>query len=775
MLNMIPWKVFLRYASRKHGFIDPILLLNQFNRFSRPSELVAPTELLRAGATLHARGLLNSQAIQHNLDWLWPYWVEEQFNPGSTSFIPRAFSITHINLTHRNWTAVGVPGFHGMPVVDPRGLVMPFRDGWSIDAWLITDDGKDLFPSRTADAVQELDMSTVPTVRTVCRNAGLSLTSSTDVTRPSQSYESRTVVEAESDSPGWLVISLRPYNPEGVSLIHQIETLGDLEGWVVNDEKLVRFGRPADRMSYSGYHDGDVYRKLRDATAFHNDERLVKDVVGLATGAALFRVHAGKRITEEVTVPLKSEDSKKQAKMGNKPAAAVRNPEDAWKEARSGAAKLESGDATMNRLYQSALETTILHSPRDALAGPFTYKRFWFRDAVLIANAMAGCGLVDRARMVIEQFFDRQTLMGYFESQEGEWDSNGQVLWVLHRLTHLSGEAPPAHWKEYIVKAVKWIQNKRETHAGEKPHAGLLPAGFSAEHLGPNDHYYWDDFWAIAGLRGAEYLLKEMGDDESAELASQTAEEMMAAVDVSLDYVEERLGRPLMPASPYRRMDSGAIGSIVAGYPLQLTIPDTPRMNNTIEYLMDSCIVEGGFYHDISHSGINPYLTLHLAQVLLRKNDYARALQLFRAIGDLASPTGQWPEAIHPKLRTGCMGDGQHVWAAAEWLLMVKNCFVREEETTGKLVLGSGIDSQWFGDRDRISFGPVCTKFGSIILEVVREEDSRIIRWTPRWHAEEPNLEIRLPGAEPRTATDGAREIRVKTSGESGNGHLDAE
>ena len=34
-------------------------------------------------------------------------------------------------------------------------------------------------------------------------------------------------------------------------------------------------------------------------------------------------------------------------------------------------------------------------------------------------------------------------------------------------------------------------------------HAGLLPAGFSAEHLGPNDFYYWDDFWSIAGLQAA--------------------------------------------------------------------------------------------------------------------------------------------------------------------------------------------------------------------------------------------------------------------------------
>ena len=86
---------------------------------------------------LHARGLINTKAIQHNLDWVWPYWVERQFDPNDPSFMPRAFSITHINLTHRNWTALGLPECAAMPLVDPRGLITPHFDGWSLDFWII--------------------------------------------------------------------------------------------------------------------------------------------------------------------------------------------------------------------------------------------------------------------------------------------------------------------------------------------------------------------------------------------------------------------------------------------------------------------------------------------------------------------------------------------------------------------------------------------------------------------------------------------------------------
>ena len=46
--------------------------------FAQPSEVAEPIELLRAGALFHARGLVNTKAIQHNLDWVWPYRVERR-------------------------------------------------------------------------------------------------------------------------------------------------------------------------------------------------------------------------------------------------------------------------------------------------------------------------------------------------------------------------------------------------------------------------------------------------------------------------------------------------------------------------------------------------------------------------------------------------------------------------------------------------------------------------------------------------------------------------
>src|SRR6056297_3318575 len=118
-LKWLPWKFIVSKMARSHGFTDPIAILSHVRRFSQPSEVNEPIELLRAGVILHARGLINSRVIQNNMDWVWPYWVNCQFKPDHPAFIPRAFSLTQINLSGRNWTSVGLPGYSNYPIVDP--------------------------------------------------------------------------------------------------------------------------------------------------------------------------------------------------------------------------------------------------------------------------------------------------------------------------------------------------------------------------------------------------------------------------------------------------------------------------------------------------------------------------------------------------------------------------------------------------------------------------------------------------------------------------------
>ena len=174
----------------------------------------------------------------------------------------------------------------------------------------------------------------------------------------------------------------------------------------------------------------------------------------------------------------------------------------------------------------------------------------------------------------------------------------------------------------------------------------------------------------------------------------------------------------------------------------------------------------GGFFHDMTHSGINPYLTLHLSQVLLRAGDprYFGLMEgyfgLMTAVARLASPTGQWPESIHPRTGGGCMGDGQHVWAAAEWVLMIRNLFVREEEDL--LILCSGIPRTWLEKKQVMAFGPAPTRFGNITISVKPNGQTVRVDWSGEWFTKEPPIDIRLPGFVPVRIVPGTNTIELK-------------
>jgi hypothetical protein len=757
-LNWFPWRFIVRRVARAQGFVDPISLFARLRSFAQPSEVIVPVELLRAGAVLQARGLINSQAIQHNLDWVWPYWVEQQFDPQSDSFIPRAFSVTHINLTHRNWTAVGVSDFTPTPIVDPRGLVMPFFDSWSLDAWIMSEDGRELIPSKLPSASQRIVTQGNLQVITRGEDNGFSLESRAEAVLEHGAPACRLTLSVETPSISWLVVTLRPYNPEGVSFIREVGLLPGGDGWEINGQHHVYFRFLPDQYLFSNYQEGDVYHKILRSS--HTPQREITCSVGMATAAALFRIQPRVSRKMRVLVPLTDEGgSRGKALTGVTPA-------ELWRKSFQGHCALKAPVERDSRLYESAVRTLVLHTPDHAYAGPYTYKRFWFRDMGFIVYALLCLGLHERAGRVLNHSLSRQKSSGYFLSQEGEWDSNGLVLWAMKQYCVMTGAKPDPSWRRPIQKACRWIRKKRLSSEAREPHAGLLPAGFSAEHLGPNDYYYWDNFWGVAGLRAGAYLLDRLDEHDDAAAFSREAESLLRSIERSLQVAAERIGSPAMPASPYRRFDSGAIGSVVAGYPLKLWDPDDPRLRSTVEQLMKYCLVEGGFFHDIAHSGINAYLTLHIAQVLLRSGD-PRFLSLMDTIASLASPTGQWPEAIHPQIRTGCMGDGQHVWASAEWILMARNCLIREEETQGLLILLSGVPERWYKPSSMFSFGPAPTTFGPVSLFVSSRKNRLTVRWSAQWRQREPRIELRLPWYSPVEAEPGSDSIELPVRGDA--------
>lgn len=729
-----------RRVARSLGFLDPITVMAKMRRFAQPSEVHEPLELLRAGAVFHARGLLNTRAIQHNLDWIWPYWVVRQFDPLSPSFIPRGFSLTHINLTHRNWTALGSPGCPAYPLVDPKGLVTPLFDGWSLDAWFIPEHDPPLFPSHTETSEQTYAI----------HNNVLQL--NTRICRDDQILSGTAAVEIIDDIPvcmiqyrmesrrdGWLAVTLRPCNPEGISSIQDIRYEPTAARWIIDEAAVVGFTERPERHVMSNYDAGDVNLKLPDGPQTSR----IHCPAGMATAAAMFHVHKNSPRSTAVQIPLN-----KDPEFPDHPPRQTWMFRTQWDDMLAQTPDLVIPDTRYTRLYRQSLISLILHSPADIYPGPFTYKRFWFRDAAFIGRALLAAGLSDRVLRCLDRYPERQKLSGFFHSQNGEWDANGEALWLIGEYFRFTGRTPMEEWLKAIRSGAAWIGKKRQEtrHPPESPHAGLLPAGFSAEHLGLNDYYFWDDFWSIAGLRHAARMLEQLDDPGDSERCKRQADSLLKAVERSIGARAEQRRYTGIPASPYRRMDSGAVGSLVSVYPLQILSPEDARIRDTVDFLLKHCMVAGAFFQDNIHSGMNPYLTLHIAQVMMQMGNPG-FVDRVEAVAGMASSTGQWPEAVHPGTFGGCMGDGHHSWASAEWFMMIRNMFVYEENN--RLVLLKGIPDRWLEPGREIRFGPAPTHQGLLTVACLVQDKHARVRYTLETHDRPFALSIRLPGYKP--------------------------
>ncbi|HET9442031.1 MAG TPA: hypothetical protein VFO65_01840 [Acidimicrobiales bacterium] len=749
----------LRRAMGRLRITDDIVgHLTTFQRLGETVEVELPTELLPVGARTVFRAVRTRAATQLAAGWIWPYWLERQLDPRSPAFVARGHLPVLTNVTSRNWTAVGTVASDQKAIVDPRGLLTPWFDGWSLDWWIGADDRWHV-PSRDAAVRQSLVQDT-PVVETTMRVPGGDAVHRAYAVAGEHPWA---VVEITNRSPAPFAVALavRPYNPEGLAVV---ERIGLLDRTVVVDGRpaLVLPRRPA-RMAASTFHEGDSAEVVMAGDAAEHFPADHRCDAGLAQAAFVFPL--AHRATLRAAVPLVSERRTRLPALARRRARTVHAPDSlpdsdaavrGWQaltDKRGMRLVLPEGRlasaVAANRRY-----LLLFHEGVDVVPGPFTYHRFWFRDAAYLLAALDRFGFHQEAAQVIRHFPARQRVDGFFFSQRQEWDANGAAIWSMAEHWRLTGDLAPVDL-DAVAKGVRWIERKRHTKRRRSDPAvtGLLPASISAEHLGPFDYYYWDDFWALRGLRdGAALLIAGGRHDEAAE-ASAWAEALDVDLRRSMELAAGRLGTAAIPAGPRRRIDPGVIGSLVACSPLRLMAADHPGVAATAEVIRERFCVGPGFYQAISHTGLGTYLTLQLAEVELEAGD-PRCLERLAWLVETATPTYTWPEAIHPLLGGGCMGDGHHGWAAADFCSFVRNLLVREVD--GGLALCSLVPEPWRGQGLEVHDAP--THRGTLSFAVRWHGDRPALLWDlRRREGDSRPVTLTAPGLDPSWSTTEAQ------------------
>lgn len=752
MLNRI-LHAWLRRKGR--GYLIPFL--EGMTHLGRPSSVAFPMELLEQGAAIILSGLNNTMAIQSNLDWVWPLWVERQADPEGEEFIPTAINLIMTNLTCRNWTSIGLPDSPREAMVDPVGMLTMHPYGWSVFPYVRLD-GRGHFPPRLAASGrvrQELLDGSLPAVVT-----------SYDV-HPALDWRSEALaidadgVEAAAFThtlsnfgPDHLSLrfglAIRPYNALTVGHINSIRYGAERGLITVNGEPGLLLPDRPNRVVLSDRHHGDPL--LRNVLT--EGRRSLKSRSGIACGLAEWDVELAPGATRTIT----SQGSLDRRLA--KPAAHRWARTDVATHAAARAARLaslreEDEDGLSVLLPDPRLQEAFnavkshLHVFDDGThfsPGTFLYHTHWFRDSAFIALAFENMGWGRRVAPKLRLYPEKQLADGFFRSQQGEWDSNGQALWTVVNHVRMGGdpvvlgEAFPS-----LLKGVKWIEKmRRSTCASPAPHFGLLPAGFSAEHFGPNDHYYWDNLWSVAGMEATRWTALRLGKDREAAWLSEVTADYREDLASSMEWAYRKNGSRALPCSPYRAPDSAAIGNLVGVSPLMVMGPEEPWVRGTVDFLAESNLRDGLFFQRIIHTGLNPYLSAQLARVMMALGDN-RWRGILDALMRHASPTWTWPEAMHPRMAGGCMGDGDHGWAAAEFVNLVRDILVRE--AGGCLLLLHDAPEDWFSQGMRLEVRRAPTLHGTVDFAVRMGPEGVAISWKLKraGHQDPAPVRIALP------------------------------
>ncbi len=766
------FKIALNKAVRAFGITDDAIRnARSFRRLFGESEGGFPTELLKVGASMWSGYMLTPFAEQQMKGWVFPYWLRKQTDPSSTSFVPHSHAYFYANKTHRNWTGLGIPGFPFESSVDVRGLVTPWAFGPSIDVWWMLGDSL-ICPSELENVSQEI-LFDLPIVKTSFDAEGVDFSLKTFMGAPQDTVVLLGMAEAENHTEDTIdaaaIISIRPYNTESISAINKITYRPGDRCFDADDKPILYLTDEPDEVILSDYLHGDVALLLRDRKRKRPPSWSVQieEPFGLATAAAIFKLelNPGKKsaVTFACPVPENSKPpftlilpEKKSLKVVQDE---LERQRELWEKSLSIGISLDVDD----EIYATALKVNktyllLLYDGPCITPGVSTYHMMWFRDAAYLVPALERTGNLELARAILLTYPDRQTEEGFFKSHTGEWDSNGQAMWTLVNHYRMTGDEEFLK-KVYpsIMKGARWLDEKRMLDLDPRdPRYGLLPAGISAEHFGLNDCYYWDDLWAIGGLLAAYEAATALGFESDARYCKRLAQDFEDAVKYSWEKVSERLGRKVIPISPSRDFDAASIGILCAVYPLNIIPPDDPAIANTVKELVNQCFHNDVHFHGLFHCGLNPYLTMHVAQYFLKRKD-PYALRIFESLMSMATETMTFPEAINPLTGGGAYGDGHHGWAVADIFNFVRNLFLMEEDD--KLSLLPLPKSKWLEDKKQIILKNASTTFGEVSYTIRSENAETVkIELKSKFRKAPRELEITLPFEIKAVSSDG-REI----------------
>ncbi len=691
---------------------------------------------------------------------------------------PRGFFPKYFYDEASYWTIVGVASDTKEALINETGMVEVDKTSFSIEPFILSDGKLITWSNVQLSQSLEDDYLPIPSVQWQHPKFQLIITAFADGSPDSSllflTYRLRNL--DSTPQAGHLYLALRPFqvNPPyqflntqgGVARMQSLRK-ADRE-IIVNETKRVIPLNSSDKFLALEFDQGDVVEYLAQHRLPNQSE--VVDHFGYASGVLVYsyRLLPSQEMNIYLAVPFHNYYpdeflSIPKDNIDNFVAEKFKAVKSFWIEKLNHVTfKLPaSADKMINTLRSNLAYILINRDGAGIQPGSRSYERSWIRDGAMTSAALLKMGITEEVRQFFDWYSRNQFPNGKVPcvvDRRGpdpvpEHDSHGEFIFGILNYFRFSGDTTflKAKFKN-VNKAVDYIEyqiSQRSTdyykngNDSLRAFYGILPESISHEGYSAKPmHSYWDNFWAMRGLKDAVIIAEILKDDEAVQRFKILRDNFKKNLYHSLSLAIKNHGIDYIPGCADLG-DFDATSTSIAIYPCnELNHLPQPYLINTFDIYYRN--FQQRLNPDFPWENYTPY-ELRTISTFIHLDQRDRAYEMLKFFFNDQRSQGwnHWAEVVWKDPKTPkFIGDMPHTWVGSDYINAVRSFFVYEDDADNSLVIGAGLSEDWIDSPEGIEVNHLPTYYGELNYAI--RKSGTIYRANLSGNIEMPQLKIRI-------------------------------